>query len=512
MLGGWNNLLQLIGRERTDATLLLDCGDFGFGSPAGDSSQGRAAVEFMNVAGYDAAAPGPWDFSGGAENFEVLAKAAKFPILTDPMLSVVLKRRVPLFRPYLVRDMMGMKIGVIGITDPDIPRMNRGADVGGWVIDDPFDQMRRYLPVVRAESVDIVIAVGHLSPEDGCAVADSFKDIDLVICRGTAGPIENRMAGTGTTPVLSAAAFGQRLGIADVLFNKRERRIYQTEVRLLNVEPGVGTDTSAATAWLRRLGAPPGDSVLCSSQVEYLPDSAGLLGLGAVVAEAVRHQAEADIAVLPIYALEGGLGSGGLTREQLFEAVPFRQPVRLVSMDDTTLARLVAPESVGPHEPAPLLAGADYFVTGDTVSWPEVSQVARARVRNRLPGTYKVVTTEQWLERARIPVTGRLLRQSLTDLWLAYASTRDTLRPVQPARLYPATPGIVRPQEGGLVNINTAGSELLQTLPGIGPMTAERIIEYRETKGRFKSVGDIQDVKGIGPKKYEAIKALITVR
>jgi competence protein ComEA len=62
------------------------------------------------------------------------------------------------------------------------------------------------------------------------------------------------------------------------------------------------------------------------------------------------------------------------------------------------------------------------------------------------------------------------------------------------------------------VNINTANSELLQTLPGIGPKTAERIIEYRETVGRFKAIEGIQDVKGIGPKKFERIKALIAVR
>ena len=512
MLGGWDNLLRLIARERTDATLLLDCGDFGFGSPAGDSSQGRAAVEFMNAAGYDAAVPGPWDFSGGADNFEILAKTASFPILADPMLDVALRRRVPLFRPYLVRDMNGMKIGVVGITDPGIPRPNRRGDLGGWVIDDPLDQMGRYLPLVRAESVDIVIAVGHLSPEDGCAIADSFKDVDLVICRGSAGAIENRMAGSGTTPVLTAAAFGQRLGIADVLFNKTERKIYQTEVRLLNVVPGPGADTSAVAVWLRRLGAASSDSVICLNQVEYPPDSTERLRLASLVAEAVRRQAGADIAVLPAYEIEGGLGSGGLNREQLFDAVPYRRPVRLLSVDDTTLAKLVAPESIDRHEPAPLLAGADYFVTGDTIQWPEVSQVARARVRNRLPGTYRVVTTEQWLERARIPVTGTLLSKSLADLWIAFAVTQETLKPVQPVRLYPATPGVVRQQAVGLVNINTADSQLLQTLPGVGPKTAERIIEYRETVGRFKSIEAIQDVKGIGPKKYEKLKTLITVR
>jgi comEA protein len=123
-----------------------------------------------------------------------------------------------------------------------------------------------------------------------------------------------------------------------------------------------------------------------------------------------------------------------------------------------------------------------------------------------------VVTTEQWLERSRIPVKGRLLAQSLTDLWIACAAAQETLKLVMRARLYPATPGVARQQTGGLVNVNTASSELLQTLPGVGPKTAERIIEYRQTVGRFQSVEEIQNVKGIGPKRYERIRVLICVR
>jgi len=512
VLGGWDNLLRLIRERRTDATLLLDCGEFGFGSAEGDSSQGRAAIEFMNRAGYDAAVPGPRDFSGGAANFEVLARAAAFPILTDPMLDVVLRRRVPLFRPFLVKDMIGVRIAVVGITDPDIPRLNRRGDVGAWAIEDPLAQLARYLPAVRAESVDVIVVMGHLSLDAGCAIADSFKDVSLVICRGSAVGINNRMARVSAAPVLCAGSYGQRLGAVDLLFSKTEHRVYQAEARLLNVEPASATDTSAASRWQRQSGAAREDTAVCLNPVEYPPDSAGLLGLGALVADGVRRQTGADIAILPVYEIEGGLGSGGLGREALFAAVPYRQPVRLLSVDDTTLVRLVAPESVGLHEPAPLLAGADYFVTGDTLAWPEVSQVGRARVRNRLPGIYKVVTTEQWLERTRVQVTGKLLARSLTDLWIAHAVAQETLGPVQPARLYPATPGVVRQQAGGLVNVNTANSELLQALPGIGPRTAERIIEYRETVGRFRSIDEIQNVNGIGPKKYERIKALITVR
>jgi len=64
---------------------------------------------------------------------------------------------------------------------------------------------------------------------------------------------------------------------------------------------------------------------------------------------------------------------------------------------------------------------------------------------------------------------------------------------------------------GAPVNINTAGPEELDSLPGIGPSLARRIIQYRETSGAFKTPEDIKNVSGIGDKKYEQLKDLITV-
>ncbi|MGN0736156.1 MAG: helix-hairpin-helix domain-containing protein [Anaerovoracaceae bacterium] len=63
----------------------------------------------------------------------------------------------------------------------------------------------------------------------------------------------------------------------------------------------------------------------------------------------------------------------------------------------------------------------------------------------------------------------------------------------------------------GKVNINMADSVTLQTIPGIGPSKAERIIEYRETNGRFTKTEDIKNVTGIGDKTYDSIKNYITV-
>ena len=64
---------------------------------------------------------------------------------------------------------------------------------------------------------------------------------------------------------------------------------------------------------------------------------------------------------------------------------------------------------------------------------------------------------------------------------------------------------------GDLVNINTADAEKLATLKGIGSALAQRIIEYREQNGAFKSVDEIKNVRGIGDKKFDAFKDKITV-
>lgn len=66
-------------------------------------------------------------------------------------------------------------------------------------------------------------------------------------------------------------------------------------------------------------------------------------------------------------------------------------------------------------------------------------------------------------------------------------------------------------KEGAKVNINTATQNELDGLPGIGPALAQRIIDFREENGNFKSIEDIQNVKGIGDSKFEEIKDKIVV-
>jgi comEA protein len=71
--------------------------------------------------------------------------------------------------------------------------------------------------------------------------------------------------------------------------------------------------------------------------------------------------------------------------------------------------------------------------------------------------------------------------------------------------------GTTKAAPAGRVDINRAGLEALQSLPGIGPSTAARIMEYRTVNGPFARIEDIMNVPSIGAKKFEKIKPYLTI-
>ncbi|CAM3682507.1 hypothetical protein NORO109296_03010 [Nocardiopsis rhodophaea] len=73
----------------------------------------------------------------------------------------------------------------------------------------------------------------------------------------------------------------------------------------------------------------------------------------------------------------------------------------------------------------------------------------------------------------------------------------------------PSGPGAV--DAPGPLDLNTATSEQLQTLPGIGPVLAERIVRFRDTNGGFGSVKQLREVSGIGERRFADLRERVWV-
>ena len=182
--------------------------------------------------------------------------------------------------------------------------------------------------------------------------------------------------------------------------------------------------------------------------------------------------------------------------------------------------------------PAPVESSISYTATslagGVALSLPtsalaSVNIVVHVAGEVKNPGVYTLSNSARMID-AVLAAGGATARADLEVINLAtplidssqiYVPTKGSAeRPVF-ARPHPGMNGVQStqssPDSGGVVNINRASVAELDALPGVGPSTAQAIVDYRTTNGPFGSPEDLLNVKGIGPAKFDAMRKLVGV-
>ena len=179
---GLAKVATLIHRVRAEQpnVLLLDSGDAIQGTPLAyyfarkEPDKPNPTIALMNALHFDAMALGNHEFNFGLDNLWRAKREARFPILAANVRQEYSPDSVSFFRPYIIKNVAGVRIAIVGFVTPGIPRWELPANYRGYQFEPIVDAARRVIPEVRKQA-DLVVVIAHSGLEQD---PDSGKAFD----------------------------------------------------------------------------------------------------------------------------------------------------------------------------------------------------------------------------------------------------------------------------------------------------------------------------------------------
>lgn len=344
-------------------TLLLSGGDINTGTPESDLFDAEPDFKGMNLLKYDAMAVGNHEFDNPRPILMKQRDAASFPFLSANIYYQNKEQRV--FQPYMVKEIDGFKIVVVGLTTEDTPNMALDSNVAGLDFKPVIEESKKLIPEIKKkENPDMIIAVTHMghypdgdhgtkSPGD-ITLAKNVQGFNLIVGGHTQKPVFQPTK-IGETLIVQAGEWGKYLGRLDFELIKKDGKTTVTvkEAKLISVnydkeqkekiteDPEMLTVLSpyyqqAQEKMVEKIGQSD-----CTLDGDRKVVRKKLAPIGVLVARAQKEKAGADFAVVNGGGIRDSLPQGDITLKDVFQVHPFGNTVITVELEKNDLKRVL---------------------------------------------------------------------------------------------------------------------------------------------------------------------------
>jgi 5'-nucleotidase/UDP-sugar diphosphatase len=457
MLGGGASLVTLIkdmrqkAEEEGDGFLLFDTGDYWQGTPVGNYRQGAIVAEFLNKAGYDARVPGNHEFDAGwQEAFEQM-KDATMPVLAANLIDRETGKLPPFVKPYIIMDVKGIKIGIIGLITEETDFYSKPEHVSNVEFLPVKEVTQKYIAEIR-DKVDLIFVVGHLGiPYDvksayaemvetgtemkirygmnGMELIHYVKGIDVFI----GGHIHVGYEGGWEDPVTHTIALqtygrGSGVGIFEILVDPDTKKVVgydlpegvgQSITTLFEDEYWPDEETAEfINEWVDSaevgMDEPVGTALHDISRV-----GVGESPLGDMVTDGMREAVDADVAFTNLGGIRANIGMGPVTRRDIFYAIPFENQIVYYEMTGSFLKHVLEWRIKGMRQGA-YVSGVEIVYSRERPDFDRITYLTVGGKPWDPDKTYRVATTD-------FIAAGNIGLQILLDIDPKYITHTDIL-------------------------------------------------------------------------------------
>ncbi|MDA8168899.1 MAG: thiosulfohydrolase SoxB [Nitrospiraceae bacterium] len=235
-MGGFAYIAPLIKRiraERPGRVLHIDGGDTIQGSATSMWTRGEDMVTAMNKLGCDVMT-GHWEFTYGQDRVQELIKKMNFPFVAQNVNDSTWGD--PIFKPYVIKQVNGLAVAVIGQAFPYTPIANPRRFIPDWSFGIKDDNMQKVVDEVRARKVDLVVVISHNGMDVDKKMAERVKGIDVIMGGHTHDGVPEPVV-VGKTLVINSGCYGKFVSRLDL--DVQNRKIGSYSYRLIPVMCGM---------------------------------------------------------------------------------------------------------------------------------------------------------------------------------------------------------------------------------------------------------------------------------
>ncbi len=323
MAGGFARLSNAIAQLREEAggdVLVLDGGDTIQGSGEAALTEGKAIVAPANELGLDAGIPGNWSVAYGAEAMIDRLDEFDHTIFADNVYDAETNER--LYDPYIIREVGGVKVGIIGYTDPDVPERQPPAYSRGLSYTGP-ENLPNLIEEVRDDhGAEAVLLLSHIGLSKAVELTDDLPEFDVHLSSDTHERTYEPIDRDGTW-VVEPGAFGSLIGKLDLWVEDGE--VVDRDWELIEVTADKFDEDPEVLEVVAEARAPVADEL--DEEIGYTKSELARYNvietnLDNLLADALRHTTGTDIALSNGFRFGHPVPEGPITEADLWRFYP----------------------------------------------------------------------------------------------------------------------------------------------------------------------------------------------
>ncbi|OGP03059.1 MAG: hypothetical protein A2Z91_03700 [Deltaproteobacteria bacterium GWA2_38_16] len=341
-------------RKKYKNALVLSAGDVNTGAPEADFNQGEPSFKGMNILGFDAMAIGNHDFDNSLPALRMQEQWSAFPFLSANIYDR--KTQARLFKPYIVKEVGGIRVGILGLTTEETKVVTNVKYVKDIEFKDPILEAKKILPELEKKA-DILVALTHMGFYPDRAHSDNpYKgDIELAsenphihfIIGGHSHILIPKPVEVGRTPIMQAYQYGKYMGELHIKINKKKQLIKGFSYVMHDLNEKVAED-SEMVAFLEpylQKAKVYFDEKIGESMVDLMGERDVVrsqeTNLGNLVTDLFRSVTKADVAIQNGGGIRASIPKGKVSFGDVRRAFPFNNTIVVLKLKGQEILELL---------------------------------------------------------------------------------------------------------------------------------------------------------------------------